>query len=164
MNEFPATSIWERLDSLSDTDLKALTSAATHILAEGADDGNAREVVAMPPGPAARELRSVLKAEGVEVGDAEAARLLADPAASRDMALMTLRELSKDPTLASAIEAAWRARTGMMIIDGGLLAGGALLLLVMKLKHVKVKKGETDVEFYQAKSDVLTAIRRFLGQ
>jgi hypothetical protein len=154
--------VWERLDSLSDHELNALISAAANVLTEGADP-SAQDAVGMPPGPAARAIRSELEGVGVEIDDAEAERFVSDDAVSREVALATLRELAKDPELASEIEDAWRARGGMMIIDAGILSGGALLLLVMKLKHVKVKKGEADVEFYEVKSGVLGAIRRFLG-
>ncbi len=162
-DEVREASVWERLDSLSDHELNALISAAASVLTEGADDPSAQDAVAMPPGPAARAIRSELEGAGVQIDDADAERFVSDDAVSRDVALATLRELAKEPELASEIEDAWRARGGMMIMDAGILSGGALLLLVMKLKHVKVKKGEADVEFYEVKSGVLGAIRHFLG-
>ena len=152
-----------RLDTLSDQELSVVIAAAADVLAEGGDDPTARDAIAMPPGPAAAELRLQLAAAGLDVDDATADGLVTDEATSREVALATLRELAKEPELAAEIEDAWRARSGMMVIDGGVLIASALLLLVMKLKHVKVKGGDVDVEFYEAKSGVLAAVRKLVG-
>jgi len=154
-------SVFDRLDTLSDQDLSTLVAAAADVLAEGGDDPTAQETIEMPPGPAARELQSELTAAGLDVDEAAADGLVSDDAVSREVALVTLRELAKQPELAAEIEAAWKERSGMMVIDGGVLIGAALLLLVMKLKRVKVK--DVEVEFYEAKSDIVNAVRGLVG-
>jgi hypothetical protein len=153
------TSIWTRLDELSDEELNAFAATAANVVADASDDPSAKETLTMPPGPAARELQA-------ELGDADAARteqLLSDPAAVREMNLTALRELAKSPELAAEIEEAWRARGEMMFIDGGLITGTALLLLIVKLKRVRAGKGGVDVEFYEAKNGVIAAIGHLLG-
>jgi hypothetical protein len=164
VNETNDTSVWEQLDSLPDDQLNALVAAAASVLAEAGDDPAAAETLAMPPGAAARELRAQLDGAGVAVDEAEAERLVSDQAASREVALTVLRELGKEPGLAAEIEEAWRARRGMMVVEGGVLVGAALLLLVMKLKKLSVRREGLDVEFYEAKNDVLAAIKGFLGR
>ena len=160
MNE--TGSVWERLDSLSHQELDALLAAAASVLVE--DDEQAQQSATMPPGPAARELRSELEGAGIEVADGATEGLVADEARSREVALATLRELAKQPELAAEIEQAYRERSGMMVFDLGLITGPVLLLLVLKLKHVKIKKGEgLDIEFYEAKGDVLGAVGKFFG-
>ena len=160
MNE--TTSVWDRLDSLSEQELDALLVAAASVLAE--DDQEAQQAVVMPPGPAARELRSELEGAGVEVADGAAEGLVEDEGRSREVALATLRELAKQPELAAEIGQAYQERSRMMAFDFGLITGPVLLLLVLKLKRVKIKKGEgLDVEFYEAKGDVLGAVRTFFG-
>jgi hypothetical protein len=165
MTEAPdEPNVWERLDDLSDHELEGLVAAAISVLEEGADDPSLQNVADMPPGPTASELRSLLGGAGVEAEQAELEQLVTDEATARELALATLRELGREPQLAAAIEEAWRARSGMMIVDAGFVIAGALLLLVMKLKRVQVGKGEVDVEFYEAKSETLGAVRRLLGQ
>ena len=164
MSDTNETPVWERLDALSDSELNALVAAAASVLAENAEGDEAEETLSMPPGPAARELRSLLDGAGVPVDEAEAERLVTDEAASREVALAVLRELGKEPEVAAEIEEAWRARRGMMVVEGGVLIGAALLLLVMKLKRVSVKREGAEVEFYEAKGGVLAAIKGFLGR
>src|SRR5262249_8897174 len=101
-------SVFDRLDTLSDQDLSTLVAAAADVLAEGGDDPTAQETIEMPPGPAARELQSELTAAGLDVDEAAADGLVSDDAVSREVALVTLRELAKQPELAAEIEAAWK--------------------------------------------------------
>jgi hypothetical protein len=161
MSDPNETSVWERLETLSDGELNALVAAAASVLA---DDDEAAETLAMPPGPAARELRVLLDGEGVPVNEAEADRLVTDEGASREVELAVLGGLGKEPALAAEIEEAWRAHKGMMVVEGGVLVGAALLLFVMKLKKISVNRDGSEVEFFEAKSGGLAAIKGFLGR
>ena len=162
MNEMGRDEVWERLDTLDDAELETLIAAASAVMADRADTPAAREALTMAPGPTARELRFELQGAGVEIDAEDAERLVSDEGASREAAIAALRELGKEPVLAEEIEEAWQARRGLMVIDAGLVSAGALLLLVMKLKRVKVGKGQAEVDFYEVKDGVLGALRRFL--
>jgi len=154
------TDVWGDLNSLADEELQLLTAAAMHVLETGGD-GGARDASRMPEQALTREVREALAAEGIDTDTGDAERIVTDEAVSRPVAIALLSELATEPELKSEIERAYEARRDMMVVDGGLILGGALLLLVLKLKRVKI--GDNEVEFYEAKEGALAQIRGFLG-
>ncbi|MGQ0569516.1 MAG: hypothetical protein ACT4P5_08315 [Armatimonadota bacterium] len=156
-------SVWDHVDGLTDHELNALVAAAVSVISEGAEDPTALELAGLPLGPASREIQALLGEAGLEIDQVTAERIIREEGISRPLAISLLKEISNQPTLAAEIEAAYRQRQKLMIVDAGLVAAGALLLLVLKLKRVRVGKDAAEVEFYEAKGGALQAIRHFLG-
>jgi hypothetical protein len=160
MSQYESSSVWTDLEALDDQQLQQLTAAAVHVLQTGGDHDTAH-AAEMPSRVLIRELQAALNEEDVPTATEDAGRLVTDQVASRPVAIALLRELAKNPELAAEIERAYEARRDMMVIDAGLLLGGALLLLVLKLKRIRV--GDKEVEFYEAKAGALAQVRTFLG-
>jgi hypothetical protein len=153
--------VWTRLESLSDTELRALVEASIEVLQQDGAASVEDDVLELPPGALRRELRSALIENGVEADEHAAEEVLQRTEMSRPVALALLGEIAREPALAQEIEAAYRARQGMMVVDPATLLAGALLVLALKLKRVKV--GDVDVSFYPMKERALTAVRDILA-
>ncbi|WP_433042586.1 hypothetical protein [Dactylosporangium sp. CS-033363] len=156
------TDVWDRLGELSDDELTTLVAAAGHVIADLADDAAAAEVPLMPVGHLGAELAGELRAADVDTEPDEVTALLRDRDRARALAVAALRPLAAEPELAAEVAAAYEARRGMMAVDGGLLLGGALLVLALKVKRIKV--GKVDVSFYEARAGALAQLRAFLGK
>lgn len=114
----------------------------------------------LPHNAAITATRAALAQEGVDIGEAEASGVLSDVELSRSIALSLLRAVETSP-LKDEVESVYQRMRDMMVLDAGLLLGGAVLILVLKLKRIKI--GDSEVEFYDAKADILNAIRSFLS-
>lgn len=149
--------VWEHLDELSDAQLRHLSEAAISVLWEQTPDPVVQSPALLPPTVLTSQLGEALQDHSL------AERMTSDERLLRTAGLAVLAQLAAEPALAAEIDAAYRARQELMIVDGGVLIGGALLLAVFKLKRIKIGKDGVEVNFYQAKADVLTAIRRIVG-
>lgn len=158
-----APSVWSRLDGLSDSDLRLLVDSAVRVIGDEVGEGAGLDAARLPPGPLAKQLLAELTANGVPADAAVAEKVARDTQISRPLALITLRELAANPVLADRIESAYEARRGMMLVEGGVLLGAALVLLVLKLKKVHVGKDGADVDFYEAKEGWLGKVSGLLG-
>jgi hypothetical protein len=159
MTHMQEPSIWERLDSLSDEELAYLTSAAMAVLAEHADP-QLEDPTKLPHNLLIAETRAALAPEGIDVGESDAAEVVSDADLTRSMELSLLRNVERSP-LKDEVGDVYERLHNMMVLDGGLLLGGAVLILVLKLKRIKI--GDSEIEFYDVKADLLNAIRSFLG-
>jgi hypothetical protein len=154
------TSVWTRLESLSDSELRALVEASIDVLQQDGAASVEDDMLELSPSGLRRQLRSALVENGVEADERAAEQVLERTEMSRPVALALLEEIAREPALAQEIEAAYRAREGMMVEPATLFAG-ALLVLALKLKRVKV--GDVDVSFYPMKERALTAVRDILA-
>src|SRR5207237_2723867 len=102
-----------------------------------------------------------LHSEGITATDADTRKIVVDSTTTRSVAIALLRECIAKPELAEEIEAAYQSRRDMMVLDAGVVLAGALLLLVLKVKRIKVR--DTEIEFYDVKENALRQIRSFLG-
>jgi hypothetical protein len=159
MTEMNNHSVWERLDDISEDELAYLTNAALAVIADHSST-DIEGLTKLPHNATVDQARSALAEEGIDVDESGAATIVSDPQLDRSMALSLLRATRESP-LRDEIERVYRQMRDMMILDAGLLLGGAVLILVLKLKRIKI--GDNEVEFYEAKSEVLEAIRTFLG-
>jgi hypothetical protein len=154
---------WNNLGGLPDDQLNVVAEAALTVLQRRADEGDAayvEELTSMPPGPLGRELRAALAENGLGASEDQARQLVN----SREAALAVLEQIAREPELARAVEQVLCERQGMMFVEPGTLLAGALLLLVIKLKRVRVSREGADVEFRDLKADVLEPVRKLLGQ
>jgi len=157
MNEARVPLDWNDLEALTDAQLSALVDSALFVLGLSAES-DAALPADMPAGPLARALEN----QGL---DAEtASRLARDDALSRPVAIAVLRQLAAEPALAEAVERAWRERSGLLVVDAGVILGAALLLLVLKLRKVKVHPKEgVEVELDNVSATALGSVFKFLG-
>jgi hypothetical protein len=155
---------WTALDRLSDDQLTALVAATIDVLEDA--DTEAEEdlgVTSLPPSVVREQLEGELRSAGVAIGDQQATELTEHGPRSRSVAIAVLEQLGDQPALRSEIESAYAERGGMMIVDGGILTGAALLFLVMKLRRVRVGKDGIDVEFNEFKPGMVDAVKGLLG-
>jgi hypothetical protein len=151
--------IWQRIDQLSDNEIAALTQAAIYILQSGSDDQSLRDLEAMPKRSLRDELQRSLAARAVPGGDAPD-RIVGDPKLSRPVAIELLKVIAMEPDLAAEVENTYRAREKLLTGGVEIILAGALLVLVLKLRHVKVGKRGADISFSKL-SD--TAIKSVMG-
>lgn len=156
----PSEPIWEHLADSADADLRVLVAAAVTVLDEACDDPRVSTLVEAPPRRLGAELSEELASNGVPVDEETVARLLRDEALNRPVVVAVLQALGSDRELRAAIDDAYRAQKKMMFVDAGVLLAGALLMFVMKLKHIKV--GKAEVSFYEAKAGALDEVGRLL--
>lgn len=155
------SAVWQRLPELSDAELRALVEATMSVLRSEA--GTIVDVdPATPPKRLRRDLRQALDEEGLAAEDTVVERLVGDDRTSREIAIAILASISEHPLLRQEIERVYQERTKMMFLDAGVLTGAALLLLVVKLKHVKINKGGLDVAFYEASNTAIEKVLRIL--
>jgi hypothetical protein len=161
-NPAPPAVPWGQLEDLSDAEYLALSESALSVLRDEA--GNPPVVDAdLPAGQLRQQLTATLAAENIAAGPDAIDEIVTGEQLSRQVSLAIIGHLGQDTALRDEIERAYQARRQMMVLDGGVLTGAALLLLVTKLKRARVEKGKLDVQFYQANSAALDQIRRILG-
>jgi hypothetical protein len=152
-------SFWQQLETLDDDELASLSEAAKHVIAD--QEPSLVRYVEMPERPAGREISEELAKAGIAADEKLVVALLRNDNASRPLIVGVLQALGREPTLAADIEAAYRARREMLILDAGVLSAGALLLLVLKLKGIKI--GAVQLDFYQAREGSISLVKRLLG-
>ncbi len=147
------------LEDLDEPQLAMLVDAAISVLS--VDSEAPDRLAELPRTELARQLASALEDNGLRVNPSDTAHFLSTTT-PRELVIPVLQSLAAHPQIASEIRDAYVARRDMMFIDAGLVAAGALLLLVLKLRRVRAAKGEVDIDFYQAKLSALDTIRKFL--
>jgi hypothetical protein len=157
----PADEIWSHLEELSDDEVATLVEAATHVLADAGEPETAM-LTTMPAAYVGPALADTLRESGTDVDPDEVTALLRDVERSRSLAGRALQEISAEPALAEQVATAYRARREMMAVDPSLIEAGALLLLVLKLKRIKV--GKVDISFYEVRESMLAQLRSLLGK
>jgi hypothetical protein len=169
MNDKEASSVsrstidWNKLDDLPDNQLRLLLASAMSVLQRIADEEDTalvEEVAVVPPAPLTQELQALLIESGVKVNPAQAEQLTD----SRLAMLLALKQIARQPELVRRVEGTFQERRRMLFVDPGTILAGAVLILVIKLKRVRADRGGVDIEFRDLKSDMLGAIRKFLGQ
>jgi hypothetical protein len=150
--------VFDDLESLPDDKLQILTEAAISVLSP---DDEATQPAQLPPRVLAAELRDALADTGLPESTVDS--VTGDPAFSRQVALAILAPIGEQPELAAEVERAYDARRNMMVIDGGLVLGAALLLVAMKIKKVSIGKQGFELDFYQVRAAALEAIRKLFG-
>lgn len=154
---------WDRLDNLTDSELHALAEATLSVLREEAA-GMVAADANIPPRQLREQLAAALTDEGLRVDSAVINQIATDGEMAREVSLAIIASVGKDTQFRQQVQEAYKARQSMMVVDGGLLIGAALLLLVTKLKRIKVEKGKFDAQFYQATDTLIERLRTILGQ
>jgi hypothetical protein len=151
---------WNALEQIPDEDLAVLVAAAIDVVKEHSEDSAVDvEVDALP----ASVLRTEL-VQGLELDEETVDRMIDGGDASRAVGLALLREIGDQPELRAEIEQAYEDRKQMMIVEVGLIAAAALLVLVMKVKKIKVVKGEgVTVDFDPFRPEMVKGVKSLLG-
>jgi hypothetical protein len=161
-NPSPPAVPWGLLDDLTDPEFQALAESVLSVLREEAGDPPLVGAD-LPAGQLRQQLTSALAAEDIPADDHAIDKIVTGEQLSRQVSLAIIEHLGEDTALRHEIERVYQARRQMMVLDGGVLTGAALLLLVAKLKRARVQKGKLDVQFYEANSAALNQIRRIIG-
>jgi hypothetical protein len=161
-NPAPPRIPWGLLDDLTDAEYQALAESALSVLREEAGD---RPLVGaeLPASQLRQQLTAELAAEDIAADDHAIDEIVTGEPLSRQVSLAIIGHLGEDTALRDDIEKVYQARRQMMVLDGGVLTGAALLLLATKLKRARVQKGKLDVQFYKANSAALDQIKRIIG-
>ena len=152
-------SVFDDLESLPDDQLRVLTEAAISVLVPESEAGQPGPAQ-LPPRALAGELRDALEGSGLPESTVDR---VTDGAVSRQVALAVLAPIAAQPELAEEVERAYHARRNMMVVDGGVLMGAALLLVAMKIKKISIGKQGVELDFYQVRASALDQIRKLFG-
>jgi hypothetical protein len=124
----------------------------------------AAQVIELPPRVLRRQLEEAIVAQGFS---AEQAALVAEASMDADrcsgLAPAVVSALQVDPALATEISDAFSNRRDLMAVDPVTIALGALLLLVLRVKRVRVSKDGVEVDLDPLKSDVVKAALSFVA-
>ncbi len=153
------TSIWDRYPDLSPSELRNLVAATAQVLAGSADASQLpADPIEMSVGQAARELTTSV--EGLSPGRRSAVQeLLEDDDTAVELCQAVLVEVRRHPELATEVAEAYEERTRKMAGAEVLLLTGALLVLAIRIKEIKVGKGNTKITF----SESSEAVKAFLA-
>ncbi|NGZ95322.1 MAG: hypothetical protein CV089_04175 [Nitrospira sp. WS110] len=132
-------SVWERLEDLSDSELRSLTTLTVEVLLDSQDDRTTfpSDLISMSTRTAARQVLPSLQEIDPSLEMATIQKALEDDQISREVAVRILAEIGKLPTLANAISERYEAQQRKLAAPELLLLAGALLTLAVKLKEVK---------------------------
>jgi len=158
----PPADPWDRLDELSDAEWKALVEATLSVLRDEAGDPPVVDPE-LPAGQLRKQLQATLAAEGIRADDATIDQIVTGDQTAREVSLALIAQIAEDAPLRDEIGRVYQVRRGMMIFDGGILIGAALLLLIAKLKRARIEKGKLDVQFYKASDGAIDQVRKVIG-
>lgn len=145
--------IWDRYPDLSPGELRTLVATTAQVLADSADAALPADPIEMSTGEAARALTASL--DGLEPDAVEDVQeLLEDAESATDLCCAVLDQVRAHPDLASAVSAAYEERTRKMAGFEMLLLAGALVVLAIKIKEVRVGKNGVKVSFSESSEAV----------
>src|SRR4051812_40417658 len=127
-------SIWDKYPNYDESELELLVRAAAEILADAGQGSRLPEdTLEMSDKTAAEEIRNDLARLAPAVTEEQIRTLLRDPGASRQISLLALEEVRKEPELAAAVDSAYQQRMRKLGGPELLLAAAPLLLLVLRI-------------------------------
>jgi hypothetical protein len=155
------TSVWERLDELTDGERKTLVDSAVTVL-NGKLGPEEAVTSGMPDSVIRSRMVAALSDAGLAATPEEASAVMSS-ASDPDIVLEMLSGLASVPELAGEIEREYQSQEQMMFLDAGVITGPALVLLLIKLKRIKIDSLGVDLQFYDAHSWTAELIRRLFG-
>ena len=144
------TSIWERYPDLSPSELRNLVAVTAQVLAASADRTQLpADPIEISTGQAARELTASI--EVLESDDRGVVQeLLEDDEVQARLCHVVLGEVRQHAELADAVAQAYEDRARKMTGAEVLLLTGALVVLAIRIKDIKVGKGHTKITFSES--------------
>jgi hypothetical protein len=153
------TSIWDNYPALTEAELRNLVAAAAQVLAAGADHADVPDdVLEISDSAAARELAAPATGLG-EFKPAEIRQVLEDDEASAELSRAVLDEVRKYPALADEVAEAYEERSRKMAGAEMLLLAGAIVVLAIRIKEIRIGKGQTRITFAESGD----AVKAFLA-
>jgi hypothetical protein len=160
--------LWDRLDELSEGELRNVVAMAAQVLAESetAGDAEAGDAMELSPLAASRQIAPALAAVDPSLSAADVQRALEDDRGARELALAVIGEIRQVPELAAEVEARLAERERKLSAPELLMATGALLVLAIKLKEIRFVQSkergsssrEMAVRFYESSAVLRNAI------
>jgi hypothetical protein len=153
------------VDRLSEQELAQLTDAAVGMLGVAGEGPHPAEVLNMPDRVLRRQLHEAALDEGLSEDEAtRLAEVATEPSSAPVLARAVLSELQKEEALAEELESAYARRGDLMAIDPLTLTAGALLLVALRIKTVKVSRQEgLTIEFHPLKASIVSTVLGVLG-
>jgi hypothetical protein len=149
-------------DRLDERQLGLLVESAASVLGD-IDRESADEVIGLPTGALTAELKSALASEGVQADDSRVRELIMSQQADRELALAFVRQICTIPALCAEVNAAYEDRTRMLVVDPVTILAVSVLVLVIKLRHVRVGRDGVEVKLDPIKGGMLDSVRQLLG-
>lgn len=151
--------IWDKHPNYTDDELRILTAAAAETLVDAANDSSiTSEVLQLSAKSAARELKPLIEQTAPGVDQEQIQTALEDPEQSRKMALAVLEQIRILPELADQVSDAYEMRRREMAGPELLLLAGAVVILAIKLKAVRISPHGVEVDFDKAGKAVEMAV------
>jgi hypothetical protein len=145
---------WNQIEELDDKSFSQLIAAAIDVL--GSDSMIQYGIKNKPQKLLVQDLRMELKNNNIQTSDEN----IMDLVLSKNATAYFLKEIAKDQTLADEIEKTYQKQKEMLVVDAGVIAAAALLVLCVKIR--KVDMINKVVEFDKIKADILNSIKSFL--
>lgn len=153
------------LEQLSEQELAQLTDAAVGVLGVAGQGPEPSEVLNLPERVLRRQLHDAAVDQGLSEAEAtQLADAATEPSSAPMVARAVLSELQKEGPLSTELSDAYERRGDLMAVDPLTITAGALLLLVLRIKTVKVSRQEgTTIEFLPLQGSIIGSVFRFLG-
>jgi len=149
-------SIWDQYPNYSDDELRLLVSVTAEVLQDAApaEAGIPEDLLDMSPASLAKQLKPLLEENQAGITQEQVRSLLEDPEHGKALSLAVLEEARKSPELAERIADAYDERRQKMASPELILLVGALVILAIKLKEIKLSKKETKISFFESSTAV----------
>jgi len=144
-------SIWDKYPNYTEDELRTLTAATAETLVDLAEDASmSQEVLQMSPKSASRALKLLIDGAAPGVDQEQIQAALEDSDRSQQLALTVLDQIRRFPELADQVNDAYEARRREMAGPELLLLAGAVVILAIKLKAVKISARGVSIDFDKA--------------
>jgi hypothetical protein len=148
-------SIWDKYPNYSSDELRMLTAVVAETLVDSAEDpAITADVLKVSPKSAATQLRPLLQEKAPDIQTAQIQAALEDPERAQKMAVAVLGKIRDAPLLAERVAEAYEARNREMCGPEMLLLAGAVVILAIKLKDIKISSEGLSVSFDKSAEEV----------
>ena len=151
-------SIWDRYSDLSPDELRPLVTAAAQTLADAEDDEHQAtgDVLQESPRSLAQHLTPILQARDPSLTTSQIQMVLEDDDLATEVSRYVLDEIRMVPELAERVAEVYEERRQKMVGLELILLAGALVVLAMRIKRLRV--GRTVIDFEPAGNAVSTFV------
>lgn len=157
-------SVWDRFPEYGDDELRELTKVTAFVLVDACSEPVElnQDVLELPPLALSRQIASEFSDIVPQATPEAIQRLLESEDASREVSLALLGKIREIDPLSSLISEAYEEHRRKMAGPELLLAIGALIILAIKVKKLKISKEGVDMQFFMPSSVLKEFIASFL--
>jgi hypothetical protein len=157
-------SVWDRFPEYDDNELRELTKVTASVLVDSCSEPVAlnQDVLDLPPLALSRQIAFEFSDIVPQATPETIQKLLESEAASREVSLALLGKIREIDPLSSLISEAYEEHRRRMAGPELLLAIGALIILAIKVKKLKISKEGVELQFSMPSSVLKEFIASFL--